>query len=714
MARSMTSIGSTGIHVPVGGIAAWLAALLLALVSFATPALAADDPPGRVGRVTDSQGQSWFYDTEAGEWSSLERNRPITTGDRVAVDGNGRLELRIGSTAVRLAGGSELEIVRLDDDRVDLMLHSGSAAVRVRSVEVAREVELATADGRFSPRGVAHFRVDRRDDGSVGTAWSGDVHFEADDSALDVTSGRSAEFWREGANNSTHYSWGEPQHDDFADWTARADREDDRVAAAPYVSPEMTGAEDLNRYGTWDQHAEYGPVWYPTTVVAGWAPYRYGHWVVVRPWGWTWVDYAPWGFAPFHYGRWLYFGGRWCWAPGYRVARPVYSPAMVAWVGGPPAYGRGHSPYVGWVPLAPREPYYPHYTTGGSYWRAVNAAQSRMFAPDTPRRAPSGPTTYFNQAVSGAVSVVPGNALVPRRPIAPVVAEVDPTIRNSFATQPTTRVHVPPPGVARPVAVPGAAPGTQGAAPPLPPRATIQPTPQRSATPVPPMATAQPGAGANPGAPDGRRERFPRAVPAPPITHAPTAPSGTRQVPAPPSGNAPGNNTMPGAAPRVGLPMRPHGPAPAAPTAPTAPTAPPAAPAAQPQAPAVQQPAPTAPGPRRMEPGDPPAGSRRSGSMQQPQPAPTPAAPPQARAMPTPPSGRPMPAQPPAAAAMPAARPPERPMPAPPAAAPQPHPGGAPREARAPERPSGHAAPGAQARVRVPEWQGHPSREQMR
>jgi hypothetical protein len=194
----MTSIGSTGIHVPVGGIAAWLAALLLALLSFATPALAADDPPGRVGRVTDSQGQSWFYDTEAGEWSSLERNRPITTGDRVAVDGNGRLELRIGSTAVRLAGGSELEIVRLDDDRVDLMLHSGSAAVRVRSVEVAREVELATADGRFSPRGVAHFRVDRRDDGSVGTAWSGDVHFEADDSALDVTSGRSAEFWREG------------------------------------------------------------------------------------------------------------------------------------------------------------------------------------------------------------------------------------------------------------------------------------------------------------------------------------------------------------------------------------------------------------------------------------------------------------------------------------------------------------------------------------
>ena len=86
----------------------------------------------------------------------VERGRQevaLARGDRVAVDGAARLELRIGSTAVRLSGGSELEIIRLDDDRIDLFLHSGSAAVRVRSPEVAREVELATAEGRFSSRG---------------------------------------------------------------------------------------------------------------------------------------------------------------------------------------------------------------------------------------------------------------------------------------------------------------------------------------------------------------------------------------------------------------------------------------------------------------------------------------------------------------------------------------------------------------------------------
>ena len=47
------------------------------------------------------------------------------------------------------------------------------------------------------------------------------------------------------------------------------------------------------------------PMWMPNGVAADWAPYRYGHWVWISPWGWTWVDDASWGFAPFHYGRWV-------------------------------------------------------------------------------------------------------------------------------------------------------------------------------------------------------------------------------------------------------------------------------------------------------------------------------------------------------------------------------------------------------------------------
>ncbi|HSW26022.1 MAG TPA: DUF6600 domain-containing protein, partial [Burkholderiaceae bacterium] len=498
MARMTNRLTTRTSDSSTGRLAGWLARLLLALTAIGSPALAADDPPGRVGRVTEGQGQ--VYDTEAGEWISLERNRPLTSGDRVAVDDAGRLEIRIGSTVVRLAGGSELEIRRLDDDRIDLFLHDGGVAVRVRSAEVAREVEVATAEGRFAPRGVSHFRVDHRDDSSVGTAWIGELQFESDDSALSIPAGRRAELWREGAKNATHYAWSDPQRDDFADWTARADREDDRVAVPEYVSPEMTGAEDLNRYGRWESNAEYGQVWYPTAVAPGWAPYRYGHWVVVRPWGWTWVDYAPWGFAPFHYGRWVHIGGSWCWTPGHRVARPVYSPAMVAWIGGGAHYGRGPWPYVGWVPLAPREPYYPHYTSGRSYWRAVNSAQMSLFPGSTPRRPPTSPNLYTNQGVAGAVSVVPGNSLVPRRPVAPVVAQVDPSVRSNFANQPS-RTHVPPPGVARPIAVPGGT-AVPGAAPVVPPRVPAQPTRPPGQQPSP-AVMAQPGTAPAVAVPDG-------------------------------------------------------------------------------------------------------------------------------------------------------------------------------------------------------------------
>jgi hypothetical protein len=202
--------------------------LMLALASGG--AWANDDPPGRVGRVTESQGQAWVFDAEAGEWIALQRNRPLTSGDRISVDANGRLEMRVGSTTVRLAGGSEFEIRRLDDDRIDMFLLNGSAALRVRSQEVAREVELDTEEGRFTPRRAGHYRIDRRDDTSYATAWNGELRFESDDSAMNVAAGKTAELWKEGS--STHYTWSEPINDEFADWSARANRDDDRSVSA--------------------------------------------------------------------------------------------------------------------------------------------------------------------------------------------------------------------------------------------------------------------------------------------------------------------------------------------------------------------------------------------------------------------------------------------------------------------------------------------------
>ena len=74
----------------------------------------------------------------------------------------------------------------------------------------------------------------------------------------------------------------------------------------------------------------------PLAVRADWAPYRHGRWAWVRPWGWTWIDAAPWGFAPFHYGSWVRYGGHWAWSPGPRGPRVRYAPALNAFAMGFP------------------------------------------------------------------------------------------------------------------------------------------------------------------------------------------------------------------------------------------------------------------------------------------------------------------------------------------------------------------------------------------
>ena len=247
------------------------------------------------------------------------------------------------------------------------------------------------------------------------TAWSGELQFEGDDSTLTIPAGRSAEFWREGANNATHYAWGEPVRDDFADWAARANREDDRLAVARL----RVARDDRLRKTSIAMGAGTRT---PTTARSGRRPrwWRAGRRIATAT-GWSCSPGAgPGSTTRRGASRRSTTGagsssaaagaGRRAtvWR-GRSIRRPWWPGSVVA------GLRRRPWPYVGWVPLAPREPYYPHYTTGGSYWRAVNSAQMNLFPQNTPRRPPTSPTLYANQGVAGAVSVVPGNALVPRR-----------------------------------------------------------------------------------------------------------------------------------------------------------------------------------------------------------------------------------------------------------------------------------------------------------
>jgi hypothetical protein len=146
----------------------------------------------------------------------------------------------------------------------------------------------------------------------------------------------------------------------------------------------MPGATDLSGVGEWSQAQEYGQVWYPP-VSPSWVPYQDGNWAYVAPWGWTWVDAEPWGFAPFHYGRWAHIDSRWGWVPGDAPSsyRPVYAPALVAFVGLGVGVAVGAAlahGSIGWVPLGPHEAYHPWYHASEGYLRQVNTGHVKDVA----------------------------------------------------------------------------------------------------------------------------------------------------------------------------------------------------------------------------------------------------------------------------------------------------------------------------------------------
>jgi hypothetical protein len=388
-----------------------LLSLLLAL-ALAGAAAAESDPPARVGRASLVEGDVAYL--RDGDWVPLPLNWPITTGARLSAAPGARAELRVGSTAMRLAGATEVEIARLDDDAIVLRLLNGTIDTRVRSAEVAREFTVETPEARASLLEPGRYRFDAGlEPGSSSVSTDiGTARVDAGGNAIVVRAGKRAEVWRDG-----DFRLDEARPDAFDEWALARDRRDDASRSARYVSPEMTGHESLDEHGDWREVPEYGPVWVPRAVPAGWAPYRTGRWAWVEPWGWTWIDEAPWGFAPFHYGRWAFVGGIWMWAPGRVVPRPVYAPALVGWIGRPGwsvSISIGTVPAVGWFPLAPREVYVPAHRHSPAYVRNVNINH----VTNVTRIHNVTNVNYVNRRVERAVTVVPAAAVTHGQPVA--------------------------------------------------------------------------------------------------------------------------------------------------------------------------------------------------------------------------------------------------------------------------------------------------------
>lgn len=371
----MTAIVRTAV---VPFTALWRA-LLVGL--FCIPAALAQeviaDPPGRVARLSHTDGEVVIAPAGTEEWAEAILNRPLTSGDRLWTESGARAELQLGSAAVYLDERTSFGFVELDDDVMQMSLTGGAATFRIRRRGENESIRIETPNVAVSLRepGEYHIVVDPQADRTIVKTRHGEAEVYGNDRTHFVRADEQGAF--SGLEELSARVEPLQPRTSFESWANDRERLEHESESAQYVSRDVVGYRDLDAHGDWLHEPEYGYVWRPRHVSHTWTPYRDGRWVWVSPWGWTWVDHARWGFAPFHYGRWARVRSRWCWVPGPRHLRPVYAPALVGWIGRPHlnvsvSFGSG----IGWFPLGPREIYVPGYWHSPRYIRRVNTSNT--------------------------------------------------------------------------------------------------------------------------------------------------------------------------------------------------------------------------------------------------------------------------------------------------------------------------------------------------
>ncbi|HUL14862.1 MAG TPA: DUF6600 domain-containing protein [Terriglobales bacterium] len=397
------------------------------------------DPPSRVARLNYTSGAVSFSPAGTDDWVTPEVNRPITIGDKLWTDKDSRAELGLGTAFIRLDSQTGFSFLNLDDQTTQIRITEGTINVRVKELENNEIFEVDTPNLAFTIQHPGSYAINVNENGDVTTinVRDGQGEVTGGGNTYSLQAGESDTFT--GTDQIAENTGSLPADDDFDTWCADRDQGDDRSISARYVSNDVVGYQDLDNYGGWRSEPDYGYVWFPHTTIIGWAPYRYGHWVWIAPWGWTWVDDAPWGFAPFHYGRWVVVGGVWGWVPAPprpRVVtgvyvRPVYAPALVAWVGGPHwgvgvATG-GVAAGVAWFPLGPRDVYLPSYHVSQRYVENVNVSNTvvikRTYVTNTYNNVYVNKNVnvtnirYQNQAFSGAVTATSRTSFTSAQPV---------------------------------------------------------------------------------------------------------------------------------------------------------------------------------------------------------------------------------------------------------------------------------------------------------
>jgi FecR protein len=352
----------------------FLLSLLLILFSITVTARAADDDEpdeydvkARVVRISLIDGEVNLKRNGNQDWERIRLNYPLVEGDTVATDKDSRLEIQFEArNFVRLSANSVLRIVTLRDEGIALSVLEGTATLRLAKFDRSREYfEIDAPKTTVAAEKTGLYRIDVPREGRVRLTVrdGGSARIYSDTSGFALREGRSAELVVTGDNAGDWEFLAAVPDDAVDDWVNERERYLAQRSRydVKYYDEYIWGAEDLEAYGDWGYTNDFGWIWRPrATAIADWAPYRFGHWTWVSPYGWTWVGYEPWGWAPYHYGRWVFHDNYWAWVPRSKFDRnrSWWRPALVAFV-----LNISFGNDVCWYPLSyyQRDPHSRHY-----------------------------------------------------------------------------------------------------------------------------------------------------------------------------------------------------------------------------------------------------------------------------------------------------------------------------------------------------------------
>jgi hypothetical protein len=384
----------------------WLAIILSFMLSPAGTAWAQSDSEKQereesaplVGRIYYVEGELLRYVEEEEDWVATVADAPFGLQDALYSDENGKAEFMMpNETWVRIDASTQIQLLTLRDDLTEIDVASGTA--RFFNKGSNTEIKVTTPFGFVSAAEGTVFDM-YVGEGSVEViALVGTVDFvlnatseryEASAGSPSILADKEQVTDGEGFVNSDWDEWNK-QRD--AVWTERVQVKGDSIHYLP--SALHRDAYDLERHGRWERveyEGEYRTFWRPVHVHAEWQPFTVGRWTT-----WygdnCWVPDEPFGYVTHHYGNWVYASNYWYWAPpvvrvGVAVGPPLlgigfgWYPGRVAWI---------HSGiHVGWIPLAPFEPYYSH-----RYWGRRSIIVTNVNAV----RININSYRYFNRAV---------------------------------------------------------------------------------------------------------------------------------------------------------------------------------------------------------------------------------------------------------------------------------------------------------------------------